>query len=105
LSRLPFWVVEIPIVEECLKFCSTGGAVFGGTGNKYDAGRCGITDGTLGNASKMSRSKGRSSFGVAEMGEMVRSDPGVSGMIGGSMGDRSEIVSSWNVSGESALLK
>ena len=88
------WEFEIPIVEECLKFCSTGGAVFGGTGNKYDAGRCGISDGTLGNASKMSRSKGRSLFGDAEMGAMSRSEPGVSGMMGGSMGDRSIIISS-----------
>ena len=53
----------------------------------------------------MSRSKGRSLFGDDDTGAMSRSEPGVSGMIGGSMGDRSEIVSSWNVNGESALLK
>lgn len=90
-------------MEECLKFCSTGGAVLGGTGNKYDAGRWGISDGTVGNASKMSRSK-RRSFGDIEIGEMVRSEAGDSGMMGGSMGDRSGIASSWNANGGSAPL-
>jgi hypothetical protein len=69
-------------------------AAFGGTGNKYDAGRCGISDGTLGNASKMSRSKGVSSLDDGEMEVMDRREPGVSGMMGGSMGDSSGIASS-----------
>lgn len=80
---------EIPMVEERLKSCSVETDVLGGTVNKYDAGRCGISDGTLGNASKMSRSK---SF--LDDGEMESSEPGASGMIGGSMGDCSGITSS-----------
>jgi hypothetical protein len=81
------------MVEERLKSCSTGMADLGGTGNKYDGGRCGISDGTLGNASKMSRSKAISFFDD-EMGLMERSEPGASGMMGGSMGDCSGITSS-----------
>lgn len=80
---------EIPIVEERLKSCSTVMGDLGGTGNKYDDDRCGISDGTLGNASKMSRSK---SF--LDDGEMASSEPGASGMMGGSMGDCSGITSS-----------
>jgi hypothetical protein len=79
---------ETPMVKERLKSCSTD---LGGTGNKYDAGRCGISDGTLGNASKMSRSKGVS---FLDDGEMASSEPGASGMMGGSMGDCSGITSS-----------
>ena len=94
-SRLPFWLAEIPTVEERLNSCSAGIAVLGGTGNKYDAGRCGISDGTLGNASKMSRSNGVSALDDGEMEVMDRSEPGVSGMMGGSMGSRSGIASSW----------
>jgi len=82
---------EIPIVEGRLKSCSIGTAVLGGTGNKYDAGRCGISDGTLGNASKMSRSK---AISFLADGAIERSEPGASGMMGGSMGDCSGITSS-----------
>jgi hypothetical protein len=78
---------EIPIVEGRLKSFSTEMDDLGG--NKYDVGRCGISDGTLGNASKMSRSK---SF--LDDGEMESSEPGASGMMGGSMGDCSGITSS-----------
>ena len=79
-------------------------AVLGGAGNKYDAGRCGISDGTLGNASKMSRSKGVSFLGDGEMEVMERSEPGVSGMMGGSMGDSSGIASSRYQNGGSVPL-
>ena len=82
---------EIPMVEGRLKSCSTEMGDLGGTGNKYDAGRCGISDGTLGNASKMSRSK---AISFLDDGEMESSEPGVSGMMGGSMGDCSGITSS-----------
>jgi hypothetical protein len=44
----------------------------------------------------MSRSKGVSFFEDDEIGEMVRSGLGDSGMMGGSMGDRSGFASSWN---------
>jgi len=81
-----------------------GVPVFGGTGNKYDDDRCGTSDGTLGNASKISRSKGLSFLDDADLGLIERSEPGVSGMIGGSMGDRSGIASSGNVNGKSVLL-
>jgi hypothetical protein len=69
----------------------------------YDTGRCGISDGTSGNASKMSWSKLCSFLGDAELGVMARSGPGDSGMMGGSMGDRSGIASSWDANGESTL--
>jgi hypothetical protein len=82
---------EIPMVEERRKSCSTEVGDLGGTGNKYDDGRCGISDGTLGNASKMSRSKG---VPFLDDGEMESSEPGASGMMGGSMGDCSGITSS-----------
>jgi hypothetical protein len=79
------------MVEERLKSCSTEMGDLGGTGNKYDAGRWGISDGTLGNASKMSRSK---VIPFLDDGEIESSEPGVSGMMGGSMGDCSGITSS-----------
>lgn len=82
---------EIPMVEGRLKSCSTEMGDLGGTGNKYDAGRCGISDGTLGNASKMSRSNVVS---FLEEGEMESNEPGASGMMGGSIGDCSGITSS-----------
>jgi len=68
--------------------------VFGGTGNKYDDDRCGISDGTLGNASKTSRSKGLTFLDDVDLGLIERSEPGVSGIMGGSIGDRSGIASS-----------
>jgi hypothetical protein len=79
------------MVEERLKSCSTEMGDLGGTGNKYDVGRCGISDGTLGNASKMSRSK---AISFLDDGEMASSEPGASGMMGGSIGDCSGITSS-----------
>jgi hypothetical protein len=79
------------MVEGRLKSCSTDMDDLDGTGNKYGAGRCGISDGTLGNASKMSRSK---AISFLDDGEMESSEPGASGMIGGSMGDCSGITSS-----------
>jgi hypothetical protein len=63
----------------------------GGMGNKYDSGRCGTSDGTSGKASKMFWSN---DCADPDMGEMERRDPGVSGMIGGSIGDCSGIASS-----------
>jgi len=53
----------------------------------------------------MSRSKVRSFIGDAEIGVMARRGPGDSGMMGGSMGDRSGIVSSWDANGGLTLLK
>lgn len=82
---------EIPRVEGRLKSCSVEMGDLGGTGNKYDDGRCGISEGTLGNASKMSRSK---AISFLDDGDMARSEPGASGMMGGSMGDCSGITSS-----------
>jgi hypothetical protein len=79
------------MVEERLKSCSAEMGDLGGTGNKYDDGRCGISDGTLGNASKMSRSK---AISFLDDGEMASSEPGASGMMGGSIGDCSGITSS-----------
>lgn len=61
----------------------------------YDVGRWGTSDGTSGKASKMLRSK-MSTCDDPDIGEMERRDPGVSGMIGGSIGDRSGITSSWS---------
>jgi hypothetical protein len=60
------------MVEGRLKSCSTEMGDLGGTGNKYNAGRCG--DCTLGNASKMSRSK---AISFLDNGEMESSEPGV----------------------------
>lgn len=64
----------------------------GGMGNKYDSGRCGTSAGTSGKESKMLWSK--SVCVDPEMGEMERREPGVSGIIGGSIGDRSGMASS-----------
>jgi hypothetical protein len=91
-------------MDECLKSCS-GVVVFAGTGNKYVAGPCGISDGTFGNASKISRSNEISSFDDAEIGVIERSDPGDSGMMGGSMGDCSGIASSGHAHSRSDLLE
>lgn len=63
-------------------------------GNKYDSGRCGTSDGTSGKASKMLGSNEISVCADPVMGEMERREPGVSGMIGGSIGDCSGIASS-----------
>jgi hypothetical protein len=82
------------MIDERLMSRSTGVTVFGGTGNKYDAGPCGISDGTFGNASKMSRSN-EISFFDGEIDEMERRGPGDSGVMGGSIGDCSGIASSW----------
>jgi len=79
------------MVEERLKSCSAEMGDLGGTGNKYDDGGCGISEGTLGKASKMSRSK---AISFLDDGEMESSEPGASGMMGGSMGDCSGITSS-----------
>jgi hypothetical protein len=84
------------MIDERLKSCSTA---FGGTGNKYDAGPCGISDGTFGNESKMSRSNGTSFFEDADIGEIERRELGVSEVMGGSMGDCSGIASSVNTQG------
>ncbi len=59
---------EIPMVEGRLKSCSTEMGGLGGTGNKYDAGRCGISDGTLGNASG---EVGMDSFLPVFLGDLV----------------------------------
>ncbi len=67
----------------------------------YDVGRWGTSDGTSGKASKMLRSK-MSACDDPDMGEMERRGPGVSGMIGGSIGDRSGITSSGNACNKSA---
>jgi hypothetical protein len=66
----------------------------GGTGNKYDSGRCGTSAGTSGKASKMLWSNERSVCADPVMGEMERREPGVSGIIGGSIGDCSGMASS-----------
>jgi hypothetical protein len=51
----------------------------------------------------MSRSNGVSFFDDAEIGEIERSEPGASGMMGGSVGNPSGIALSENVNGGSAL--
>lgn len=61
-------------------------------GNKYDSGRRGTSAGTSGKASNMFWSK--SVCVDPDMGDMERSEPGVSGIIGGSIGDRSGMPSS-----------
>ena len=71
-----------------------GLVVVGGTGNKYDSGRCGTSDGTSGKASKIVWSNEISVCADPVMGDMERREPGASGMIGGSIGDRSGIASS-----------
>lgn len=67
----------------------------------YDTGRWGTSDGTSGKASKMLRSK-MSVCDEPDTGEMERREPGVSGMIGGSIGDRSGIASSGHARNQSA---
>jgi hypothetical protein len=92
VAWLPFSLVEALMIDERLTSRSTGVTVFGGTGNKYDVGPCGISDGTFGNASNMSRSN---VFDDGEIDEIERSGPGDSGVMGGSIGDCSGIESSW----------
>jgi hypothetical protein len=89
------------MTDERLKSCST---VLGGTGNRYDAGPCGMSDGTFGNASKMSRSNGVSFFEDADIGDVERRELGVSEVMGGSMGDCSGMASSGNTQDDGSAL-
>ena len=91
---MPFSLIGAPVVDARRKSWLPGLFAVGGTGNKYDSGRCGTSDGTSGKASKMVWSNEMSVCADPVTGEMERREPGVSGMIGGSIGDRSGIASS-----------
>ena len=94
MSRPPFSLVGAPVVDERRKSWFPGRLAVGSAGDKYDTGRRGTSDGTAGKASNMLRSNEMSVCDDPLMGEMDRREPGVSGMIGGSIGDCSGIASS-----------